>query len=44
MGNLEEELLNRELKPFIVFKDASEPKNVLDTVINSINLYFNHNV
>jgi hypothetical protein len=36
MGNLEEELLNRELKPFIVFKGASEPKNILDTVINKV--------
>jgi len=36
MGNLEEELLNRELKPFKVFKGASEPKNILDTVINKV--------
>ena len=38
MGNLEEELLNRELKPFIVFKGVLEPKNILDTVINKVYL------
>jgi hypothetical protein len=34
MGNLEEALLERELKPFMVFKGSSNTKNILNDVIN----------
>jgi hypothetical protein len=36
MGNLEEVLLNRELQPFKVFTGASDPKNILEEVINKV--------
>jgi len=36
MGNLEEVLLNRELQPFKVFIGVSDPKNILDAVVNKV--------
>ena len=36
MGNLEEVLLNRELQPFKVFIGASDPKNILEAVVNKV--------